>query len=60
VTCAPLNYISGIVSLRVQQLDVTLETKTLDNVFVTVNASIQYQVRHKQPFRILCFTFLVF
>nr|POE96175.1 hypersensitive-induced response protein 2 [Quercus suber] len=33
----------GHLSLRVQQLDVRCETKTKDNVFVTVVASIQYQ-----------------
>ncbi|KAK4491013.1 hypothetical protein RD792_001734 [Penstemon davidsonii] len=33
----------GLLSLRVQQLDVRCETKTKDNVFVTVVASIQYR-----------------
>jgi regulator of protease activity HflC (stomatin/prohibitin superfamily) len=31
-------------NLRVQQLDVTVETKTLDNVFVNVQVSVQYKV----------------
>ncbi|KAJ8649915.1 hypothetical protein MRB53_002938 [Persea americana] len=35
--------IAGQLSLRVQQLDVRCETKTKDNVFVTVVASIQYR-----------------
>lgn len=35
--------VAGKLSLRVQQLDVRCETKTKDNVFVTVVASIQYQ-----------------
>lgn len=35
--------IAGGLSLRVQQLDVRCETKTKDNVFVTVVASIQYR-----------------
>lgn len=35
--------ISGSISLRVQQLDVRCETKTKDNVFVTLVASIQYR-----------------
>ncbi|CAN1266082.1 Hypersensitive-induced reaction 1 protein [Linum perenne] len=35
--------IAGNLSLRVQQLDVRCETKTKDNVFVTVVASIQYR-----------------
>ncbi|KAK1383694.1 Hypersensitive-induced response protein 1 [Heracleum sosnowskyi] len=35
--------VAGELSLRVQQLDVRCETKTKDNVFVTVVASIQYR-----------------
>ncbi|KAL8503917.1 hypothetical protein ACS0TY_022588 [Phlomoides rotata] len=35
--------LAGKLSLRVQQLDVRCETKTKDNVFVTVIASIQYR-----------------
>jgi len=35
--------IAGKLTLRVQQLDVRCETKTKDNVFVTVVASIQYR-----------------
>lgn len=35
--------LAGELSLRVQQLDVRCETKTKDNVFVTVVASIQYR-----------------
>jgi len=33
------------VNLRVQQLDVTIETKTLDDVFVNLQVSVQYSVR---------------
>jgi regulator of protease activity HflC (stomatin/prohibitin superfamily) len=40
--CCGVN-IAGILSLRVQQLDVRCETKTKDNVFVTVVASVQYR-----------------
>lgn len=36
--------IAGQVSLRLQQLDIKCETKTKDNVFVNVVASIQYRV----------------
>ncbi len=36
---------ASTVNLRVQQLDVTVETKTLDNVFVNLQVSVQYQVR---------------
>ncbi|XP_021722969.1 hypersensitive-induced response protein 1-like [Chenopodium quinoa] len=35
--------IAGQLTLRVQQLDVRCETKTKDNVFVTVVASVQYR-----------------
>ncbi|RZC23027.1 Hypersensitive-induced response protein 1 [Glycine soja] len=35
--------VAGALSLRVKQLDVRCETKTKDNVFVTVVASIQYR-----------------
>lgn len=36
--------IAGRVSLRIQQLDVRIETKTKDNVFVFVIVSVQYYV----------------
>ncbi|KAI4995308.1 hypothetical protein ZWY2020_035211 [Hordeum vulgare] len=35
--------VAGYLSLRVQQLDVRCETKTKDNVFVNVVASVQYR-----------------
>jgi regulator of protease activity HflC (stomatin/prohibitin superfamily) len=35
--------VAGLLSLRVQQLDVRCETKTKDNVFVVVVASVQYR-----------------
>lgn len=37
---------AGHVNLRVQQLDVHVETKTKDNVFVKINVSVQYQIRN--------------
>lgn len=37
-----IDRIPGKVSLRIQQLDVKAETKTKDNVFVTVIVSVQY------------------
>ncbi|GLI59169.1 hypothetical protein VaNZ11_000997 [Volvox africanus] len=37
--------VTGSLSLRVQQLDVKCETKTQDNVFMTLVISVQYQVR---------------
>lgn len=51
VSSAGLNFkiplidrIAGRLSLRVQQLDVRVETKTKDNVFVLVVVSVQYHV----------------
>jgi regulator of protease activity HflC (stomatin/prohibitin superfamily) len=35
--------VAGYVSLRVQQINVTCETKTKDNVFVDIVVSVQYQ-----------------
>ena len=40
--------VAGRLSLRVQQLDVKAETKTLDNVFVHVLVSVQYMVREEK------------
>lgn len=39
-----IDRIAGKVNLRVAQLDIQLETKTEDNVFVTISASTQYRV----------------
>lgn len=36
--------IAGKVSLKIQQLDVLIETKTLDDVFVKIKVSVQYVV----------------
>ncbi len=36
--------ISGRLSLKIQQLDVLIETKTLDDVFVKIKVSVQYRV----------------
>lgn len=40
----PLQSVVGRLSLRVQQLDVLVETKTKDNVFVQVGVAVQYRV----------------
>lgn len=40
--------IAGDLSLRLQQLDVRCETKTKDNVFVNVVASVQYRALAKK------------
>lgn len=39
-----IDMVAGRVSLKVQQLDVMVETKTKDNVFVHLKVSVQYQV----------------
>lgn len=39
---------SGIVNLRVQQLDVEVETKTKDDVFVKLKVSVQFQVKSQR------------
>jgi len=39
--------VAGHVSLRVQQLDVSCESKTRDNVFVHIVVSVQYHVLHE-------------
>jgi regulator of protease activity HflC (stomatin/prohibitin superfamily) len=39
-----IDKVAGRISLRVQQLDVKVETKTKDNVFVVVMVSVQYFV----------------
>lgn len=40
----PFEAVVGKVSVRLQQLNIVCETKTKDNVFVTVHVSVQYQV----------------
>ncbi len=42
--------ISGKVSLKIQQLDVLVETKTKDDVFIRIKVSVQYQVIKKQVY----------
>jgi len=39
-----IDRISGRLSLKIQQLDVIVETKTLDDVFVRLKISVQYKV----------------
>lgn len=39
-----IDRIAGRVNLRIQQLDVIIETKTKDNVFVKMKVSVQYKV----------------
>lgn len=46
----PYESLVGRVSFRVQQIDVRVETKTLDNVFITATVSVQYQVVRENVF----------
>lgn len=39
---------ASVINLRLQQLDVTIETKTLDNVFVNLQVSVQFKVGREQ------------
>ncbi|MCC5918194.1 MAG: SPFH domain-containing protein [Cryomorphaceae bacterium] len=39
---------AGVVNLRVQQLDVEVETKTKDDVFVKLKVSVQFQVKSER------------
>lgn len=40
-----IDWISGKVSLKVQQLDVKIDTKTKDNVIVQIQVSVQYRIK---------------
>ena len=42
--------IAGKMSLKIQQLDVVVETKTKDDVFVRLKVSVQYQVIKTQVY----------
>jgi regulator of protease activity HflC (stomatin/prohibitin superfamily) len=44
----PFESVAGVISLRVQSLNASCDTKTKDNVFVKVNINVQYQaIREK-------------
>ena len=45
-----IDQIAGRVSLRVNQITLTMETKTKDNVFVTIPISVQARVREEKAF----------
>ena len=45
-----IDKVSGMVSLRVNQINLTMETKTKDNVFVTIPISVQNRVRPEKVF----------
>jgi regulator of protease activity HflC (stomatin/prohibitin superfamily) len=42
--------VTGLVSLRVNQISLTMETKTKDNVFVTIPISVQNRVRPEKVY----------
>ncbi len=42
--------IAGRLSLKIQQLDVLIETKTLDDVFVKLKVSVQYRVLNQKVY----------
>jgi regulator of protease activity HflC (stomatin/prohibitin superfamily) len=43
--CCPLGYsVAGYASIRVQEVVVTCETKTKDNVFVNIQVAVQYEI----------------
>jgi regulator of protease activity HflC (stomatin/prohibitin superfamily) len=42
--------VSGVVSLRVNQITLTMETKTKDNVFVTIPISVQNRVKPEKVY----------
>jgi regulator of protease activity HflC (stomatin/prohibitin superfamily) len=45
-----IDSVAGMVSLRVNQITLTMETKTKDNVFVTIPISVQNRVRPEKVF----------
>mmetsp|Transcript_26602 Transcript_26602/g.48204 ORF Transcript_26602/g.48204 Transcript_26602/m.48204 type:complete len:281 (-) Transcript_26602:300-1142(-) len=51
IIVCPCEQRAGLVSFRVQQLDVRVETKTKDNVFLTTVVSVQYQVIREKVYQ---------
>jgi hypothetical protein len=45
-----MDVLAGTLSFRVQQLDVRVESKTLDNVFLTASVSVQYCILGEKVF----------
>ena len=50
VICCPMERLAGKLSFRVQQFNVHVETKTLDNVFLVAVVSVQYQVLREKVY----------
>jgi len=48
VCCCLGDQVAGVISCRLQQLDISCETKTHDNVFVTLMINVQFKVIHNQ------------
>ena len=46
----PMDSLVGKLSFRVQQLNVRIETKTADNVFITAVVSVQYQILREKVY----------
>ena len=57
-----IDQVAKRLNLRIQQLDVIIDTKTLDNVFIRMKVSVQYQVIRNQVgdayYRCCCMTVL--
>ncbi len=45
-----IDWVAGKATFRIQQLDVPVETKTRDNVFVNVKVSVQYHIIKEKAF----------
>jgi regulator of protease activity HflC (stomatin/prohibitin superfamily) len=45
-----IDTVAGLISLRVNQINLTMETKTKDNVFVTIPISVQNRVRPEKVY----------
>ncbi len=45
-----IDAVAGMISLRVNQINLTMETKTKDNVFVTIPISVQNRVRPEKVY----------
>jgi regulator of protease activity HflC (stomatin/prohibitin superfamily) len=50
IVICPMSQLVGRLSFRVQQLNVRVETKTLDNVFLVAVVCVQYQVLREKAF----------
>lgn len=50
ILCCPMSQLVGRLSFRVQQLNVKVETKTMDNVFLVAVVSVQYQILRDKVF----------